>query len=97
MQMFLVITIENENQHGALKPFALQVLTNVSISHSAELVQRCGLRGASSNNTCHKLVSGEWVEPLVSSLHTPRRRHQEHGSLERSIRMLETNTIEHKC
>ena len=38
-----------------------------------------------------------WVEPLASSLHMPRRRHQEHGSLEPSIRMLGTHTIEHRC
>ena len=27
-------------------------------------------------------VSSQWVQPFVSSLHMPRRKHQEHGSLE---------------
>ena len=31
-----------------------------------------------------RVVSGQWVQPFVSSLHMPRRKHQEHGSLERS-------------
>jgi len=33
---------------------------------------------------------------LVSSLHMPRRKHQEHGSLKRVIQVLGANTIENK-
>ena len=75
---------------------AVQVLINVSISHPADLVRRCGLRRASWNNRCHKWVSGPWVEPLISSLHMPRRRHQEHGSSEHSIQVLGANTTGNK-
>ena len=71
------------------------MLVQSRTSHSAELVKRCGLR-TSSNNSCHKLVSGPWVEPFVSSLHMPRRKHQEHGSLQGSIQMLGANTIENE-
>ena len=30
-------------------------------------------------------VSCQWIEPFVSFLHMPRRKHQEHGSLKGSI------------
>ena len=68
---------------------SLQLLLAMRIRH------RCGLR-ASSNNSRHKLVSGQWVEQFVSSLHMPRRKHQEHGSLERSIQILQRSTVENK-
>ena len=71
------------------------MLVRSRISYSADLVKSCGLR-TSSNNSCHKLVSGQWVEPFVSFLHMPRRKHQGHGSLRGSIQMLPANMIENE-
>ena len=47
-------------------------------------------------HTTQRVVSGQWVQPFVSSLHMPRRKHQEHGSLERSIHMLGVDMKENK-
>ena len=89
----ILLEIKTNMELWDLSP--LELLITMRIPHSDEFVNRCGLR-ACSNNSCHKLVSGQWVEQFVSSLHMPRRRHQEHGSLARSIQMLGTNTVENK-
>ena len=73
----------------------LQLLITMRIRHSDEFVNRCGLR-TSSNNSCNELVSGQWFEQFVSSLHMPRRKYQEHGSLQHSIQMLAAKTVENK-
>ena len=73
----------------------LQLLLAMRIRHSDELVNRCGLR-TSPNNSRHKVVSGQWVKQFISSLHMPRWKHQEHGSLERSIQLLGASTVENK-
>ena len=70
-----------------LDPSPLQLLLPTRIPHE------CGLR-ASSNNSHHKLVSDQWIKQFASSLHMPRRKHQEHGSLKRSILLLRTSTVE---
>ena len=75
--------------------FPLQLRITMLLRHSNGFVNRCGLR-ASSNNRCHKLESVQWVEQFVSSPHMPRRRHQEHGSLEHSIQLLGASTVENK-
>ena len=69
-----------------LDPSPLQFLQPTRIPHE------CGLR-TSSNNSHHKLVSGQWIKQFASSLHMPRRKHQEHGSLESSILLLRTSTV----
>ena len=69
------------NTHEARKP--LSTTTSTRNPHSPQVWSQIS-------------ASGQWVEQFTSSLHMPRRKHQEHGSLERSIQILRTSTVENK-
>lgn len=76
------------NTHGARKP--LSTTTSTRNPHSPQVWSQSFLKQQSP----HITASGQWVEQFASSLHMPRRKHQEHGSLERSIQIFRTSTVE---
>ena len=91
----------------SMEPWNLSALQVVSTEHiqwnagdvrlvNGEQVWSQGSLKQQLPHTTQRVMSSKLVQPFVSSLHMPRRKHQEHGSLERSIHMLGVDIKENK-